>query len=621
MEQTTDLRTGPGEPQVRTPGPGFAAELQDEIERSGGALVDDPLEAGAVGRTMFDTPTSRDHTCTVLLPAEMIGRLPAQALVRIQSRPAASGGDGRVYLGAVVEGPFAEPDGLRADAPIVVTTTVRGAQFLPRYHGRVQVAILGEEVDGVLEPPRHRPLPNSPVFVLGEEETRRHLGLVQPNPIELGQAVGFESMAVEIPALSKAVLPRHLCVLGTTGGGKSTTVSGLIAEFARRGIATVVIDTEGEYTEIGSPTADRTMRRLLARMGREPAGVPGVHVRHLVGRGSTAPEGVARSPFRLDFSSLSPYTAAEVLDLSEAQMDRFFKAYDAAKLLLRDLGIFPSRDNADDERRLIELDEFATGYPRLTLSMLIDVAQGIGSKVAKTSFEPYNAVFREGDNRRRFEERILVETSHATSWRTLVSKLLRLARTHVFDAGTVQPLPFAQMLKPGQVTIVDLSDTDSTVLNNLVIANLLQGIQEQQEIAYQRAEKQGKAPTPVMVVIEEAHEFLSRERIAKMQILFEQVARLARRGRKRWLGLCFITQLPQHLPDEVLGLVNNYVLHKITDANVINRLKRTVGGVDEGLWMRLPNLAPGQAVVSMTSMQRPLLVTIHPTPCKLRMVE
>jgi hypothetical protein len=122
-------------------------------------------------------------------------------------------------------------------------------------------------------------------------------------------------------------------------------------------------------------------------------------------------------------------------------------------------------------------------------------------------------------------------------------------------------------------------------------------------------------------VIEEAHEFLSAERIKQMPVLFQQVARIARRGRKRWLGLMFVTQLPQHLPDEILGLINNFILHKITDTNVISRLKRTVGGIDDGLWDRLSNLAPGQAIVSMTSMARPLLVAINPTPCKLLMIE
>jgi DNA helicase HerA-like ATPase len=123
------------------------------------------------------------------------------------------------------------------------------------------------------------------------------------------------------------------------------------------------------------------------------------------------------------------------------------------------------------------------------------------------------------------------------------------------------------------------------------------------------------------LIIEEAHEFLSRERIDKMPILFQQLARIAKRGRKRWLGLVFVTQLPQHLPAQVLGLVNSFVLHKISDPGVISTLKRTVSGVDEGLWSRLPGLAPGQAIVSFPHMTRPLLVSVDPTPTKLRLVD
>src|SRR5437016_2726746 len=122
-----------------------------------------------------------------------------------------------------------------------------------------------------------------------------------------------------------------------------------------------------------------------------------------------------------------------------------------------------------------------------------------------------------------------------------------------------------------------------------------------------------------MIIIEEAHEFLSRDRIAKMENLFAQVARIARRGRKRWLGLVFVTQLPQHLPSEVLGLINNYVIHKIADSGVVDRLKKSIGGIDKAQWNMVSSLAPGQALVSLTSMTRPLLVSIDPAPCKLLM--
>lgn len=598
----------------------FPAQLDEEVALAGGEWQEGEEFAGAVGRTMFDTPASKDNTVTVLLPTDKISQVPAQSLVRIMSRPKDKGGDGRTYLGAVVEGPFAEPDGLRADAPLVVTTTVRGATFMPRYHGRVQVEIIGEEVDGVIEPPRFRPLPNSPVFGIEEDETRTMLGLV--NDMELGYAVGFEKMAVQIPSKRKSVLPRHVGVLGTTGGGKSTTVSGLIHQFSNAGIFTVVIDTEGEYTEIDQPTQDKNMLRLLQRIERQPEGINELYVLHLVGRGTTAKYPTPIRTFSLDFSSLSPYAAAEIMELSDAQSDRFFKAYDASKLVLRDLGIFPRRDHRQDEEAILELNEFETGYPMMALSYLIDITGFFLSSLTHNEFEPFNDVFKTEQNRRIIEKRInVVQTNNEISWKALLGKLWRLKRLDIFDNPNAKPIPFDNLIAPNRTLIIDLSDTDSTIVNNLVISDILRGIQNSQEEAYLKAEKEGKSPTPIMIVIEEAHEFLARDKIAKMENLFQQVARIARRGRKRWIGLMFVTQLPQHLPDEVLGLINNYILHKISDVNVIGRLKRSIGGIDESLWNRLPNLAPGQAIVSMTSMSRPLLVAINPTPTKLRLID
>ena len=125
----------------------------------------------------------------------------------------------------------------------------------------------------------------------------------------------------------------------------------------------------------------------------------------------------------------------------------------------------------------------------------------------------------------------------------------------------------------------------------------------------------------MLIVVEEAHEFLSEERIARTPVLFEQVARIAKRGRKRWLGLCFVTQLPAHLPKQVLGLCNSFILHKLQDPQVVTLLQRMVGGIDDGLWDRLPNLSPGQAIVSFPHFTRPLLVSVDPCPAKLRLVD
>lgn len=595
---------------------GTMEAVERDIEEAGGEYEEGPEYEGAVGRTMFDTPYSEDGTVTVLMPKENIELVPRQSLLRIKSVE-----DERSYLGAVVKGPFAEPDGLRADSPILVSVTVRGVVLQPKHHGRVQVGILGEELDdGAVVPPRRRPLPNSPVFVLDEEETARVLGT--GGNVRLGLADGHEDIEVRAPADSKAVFPRHVGILGTTGGGKSTTVSGQVAQQQAAGTSVILFDTEGEYTAVNEPTDDEHMRLALSRRGLRPEGVPDSHVYHLVGRETANPDHPDVRPFRLDFSELSPYAFKEILGLTDAQETRFFQAYEACKLLLRDLGIYPARGNRAEEREALEVDELESGYPRMTLSHLLDVGGAILHRVAGTEGDPriFNDVFR--NNRDRFDRRVgSVRTDSAPSWRVLMGKLWRLHRLNIFDNRSAQSVDYATILRPGRVTIIDLSDMEASEVRNMVIAQILRGIQRQQDENYGAARNAGERPTPTMVFIEEAHEFLSSQRIKDMPVLFQQVARIARRGRKRWLGLVFVTQLPQHLPDEVLGLINNWVLHKIGDSNVISRLRRSIGGLDDSLWNAMPNLAPGQAVVSFSNLSRPLMVAIDPTPCRLLMVE
>jgi uncharacterized protein len=595
----------------------FVASLGEEIDLAGGEWQESEEFIGSVGRTMYDMPTSKDNTVTVLLPPDNIGTAASQSLVRIKSRSKESGGDGRQYLGAVVQGPFAEPDGLRADAPLVVTTTVRGATFMPRYHGRVNVEILGEEIDGTLVPPRLRPLPNSPVFLLDESETAEKLKLL--GDVVIGFAVGYENMPVGIPTVRKDVLPRHTAILGTTGGGKSTTVSGLTNKLQSRDVAVVIFDTEGEYTRIMEPTDDPVMITALQRRGLSPTGTRNVGILHLDGRETTNTTHTDRKTFCLQFSNLSPYAVMEILNLNEAQQERFLKAYDIARRLMMELKIYPA--NEEEKRELLDLDEMERGYPRMTLQHMYDVVRLCADTVSGDSDTPIRTpVFRAERERivKMIKEAKL--PGHVWSWRKVQGSLSRILRLNIFDNGRVGPPNYTEMTAPGRVTVIDLSDTDSPQVNNLVISEILRGLHEQQDQNYKASER-GENMRKVVIVVEEAHEFLSAERIKQMPVLFQQVARIARRGRKRWLGLAFITQLPQHLPDEVLGLINNYVLHKIGDANVISRLKRSIGGIDDGLWNRLPNLAAGQAIVSTTSMARPLLVAIDPTVCKLRMIE
>jgi hypothetical protein len=591
--------------------------LLNTADAAGGARKLPEAFEGSFGRTLFDTPGAVDGEVTVVLPSENILNVTSQALLRVNSYP-----DGRQYVGTVAAGPFFDPDGISADSTAMVISAVNGAIGMPGHHGRLKLQLLGEEIGGRIGPANRRPIPNSPVFLVGDEEMASILGL--EGDFALGSVMGHETVDVLVPVHKKSVLYRHTGVLGTTGGGKSTTITNYAGGLAHEGAAVILLDTEGEYTTMHEVTSDRDMLALAAAKKLPVKGVPDTHVLTLVGREASNPDHPSQKEFSLDFTKLSPWTVIEILGLNDAQQGRFLAAYDIGRRLLGDLGIFPIKKDVASEQEALEWDEMETGFPKLTLALLIDVVAACINHVSGTGsgYWVSDVMKRNTEGARDRLEGLIGSTDLekvVSSWKKVSGLLWRLQRLKIFDRLDARPLAVADMLRAGKITIIDLSDLDSPVLRNLAIAQVLRELQIEQEAAYEAAGARGETPTPVNLIMEEAHEFLSTSRIRQMPTLYEQVARIAKRGRKRWLGLTFVTQLPQNLPDEVLALINNWILHKVQDESVVGRLKRTIPTIDQSLWRSLASLQPGQAVVSLAHMRRPILTQIHPSTAKLRL--
>jgi uncharacterized protein len=611
IDQTADAET----PTV-LPTPSTSMDrLQELADRHGGPYVEPAEYSGSIGRTLFDSMQSQDGTVTVVLPKEDIDRVPSQSLLRIKSMP-----DGREFTGIVSAGPFAEPDGLSPQSPSLVISAVNKAMMMPSYHGRMQVSLMTELLDGRQAAPRHRPKPNSPVWTVPDDEMSAILNI--HGDVRLGVVDGHETIPVLLPARDKSVLPRHTAMLGTTGGGKSTTVATTIGELQEHGVSIVLFDTEGEYTTVHQPTTNAGLLEALRHRGLPPKGLTDTHVYHLVNRDCANPKHPSISKFTLRFSNLSPWALKEIMELSDAQEERLFVAYEAAKKMLAKNKTFPDPSNPQHARIAGDNDEFTEGWPHLTLYQLLYCACACLAVTDKKGDEAPQMPPPPSWNWTDLKAIVnaMQPPKHGPSWMALIGRLGRLNRLKIFDQACPD-IDYATMLQPGRVSIIDLSDLDNYSLRNLAIAELLRGVQQQQETAYLVAAQAGGTPTPVNIMIEEAHEFLSAHRISKMPIIREQLERIARRGRKRYLGLTFITQMPQHLPDEMLALVNNWVIHKIADESVVRRLQKVVQNVDPGIWSRVPSLAPGQALVSLTHIRKALLTLIDPAPCELRMAD
>ena len=617
------------EETVRSAPASAGQTLAEDAADNGGAFEEDPDYVGAFGRTLFDDRASEDGTVTVVFPAERMGDVPSQSLIRIVSKP-----DGHAYVATVTSGPFCEPDGLAANAPQLVVTAVRGHQTLPRHHGRLQATILGEKTQNGLIPARLRPRPNSAVHLVPNDDVSAIINLAGDR--RLGLLNGHDDVEVMLDTKSKSTLPRHSAHIGTTGGGKSTGVGRTIAELQKGNVCTIVFDVEGEYTALNEPNDNRGITEVLKQRRLEPEAVENTHIYRLRGCSSANSKHPSSYEFTLRFDEISPFAFGEIMDLTDAQAERLMQTYDIAKALMREFKIFP----ADNEETLtIDIDEFERGWPRMRLEdlrYLINAIIGIGDKFGEN--EPpfpqsqFNgrwpevkrkiyAFFTGSDGESDKKPKI----GNTMSWKALMAKISRLQRLKIFDQGEKFAIQYKTMLQPGRVNVIDLSDVENMDVRNLAIAEMLRGILAQQQELYdtaikKRAEGAEAAPMMTNVIIEEAHEFLSARRITKMPTLRDQLMKIAKRGRKRYLGLTFVTQSPNDLPDDVLSLVNNWVIYKVDEAT-IRRVKSYIPNSDDSLWGLVRSLGPGQALVSFTPMRRPVICAVDPSPAKLLMTD
>lgn len=593
------------------------AELAAATFESAGPWTPDDAD----GRTLFDTPQAEDGSVTVVFPQAKFDRWRSQALAHVVSRE-----DGRTYLAQVVRGPYAAPVGLPASTPALVITQVEGSLFTPPYHGWAAVEILGEVRDGQTTVPLFRPRPNSAVKLLTAAETRAALKC--DGDLRLGKAVGFDDLPVGLRSDEKAHVPRHTLAVGTTGAGKSTFIAGWVEKLAASGFCVILIDVEGEYASLHRPADSPRILPALAARGLAPAGVKDSYLLVPTTAAASDPGHPRVRRFCLDFANTSPYIAAELLGGNDAQTDRFLAAYDAAADLVTALGLAPDKDAHAAKVR--DFDDQETGYPDLKLAHVLDAAQAAAAVVGKDEVEEkyLHADGFRGHAGRLTEKaaELVKKLPNVQSWRKTVRLIAALYRTGLFDrtgaaadGKKIESLHYDKMVAPGRVLVFDLAGLDSPAHRNLAISDLLRGVIDAQDRLYEAAPADKKPKT--VVVIEEAHEFVSAERVSQMPAVFGQIQRIARRGRKRWLGLVFATQFPQHLPGELFTLCNNRVLMRLGDEPTLRKLQHSVGGVPENLWPRLKNLPTGQAIVSAHGIEPALIVSLDPGRCMLRMVD
>lgn len=116
---------------------------------------------------------------------------------------------------------------------------------------------------------------------------------------------------------------------------------------------------------------------------------------------------------------------------------------------------------------------------------------------------------------------------------------------------------------------------------------------------------------PVIVIVDEAHNFLGRN-IGSEDYIYRLDAfeLIAKEGRKYGLNICLATQRPRDITEGVLSQMGTLIVHKLTNDRDREVVERACGEIDRAASSFLPNLKPGEAAIIGVDFPIPLTIQV-----------
>lgn len=506
-------------------------------------------ETQLIGHVEWDAEAASSERVLLRAPVESRRLVTRNQYVRIDDKEGVRTG----FLGRVSAGPFFRRSG----------SAVSGVSPADS-HLLAEVEIQGELVAGRPRDTNSRPVPGSAVYALSAAEVAELHGFA--GDMLLGSLTGQEDLRISLQSKHKGVLPRNLGIFGTVGSGKSNTSQVVVEEAARNGWAVVVLDVESEYTDMDMPSDEEGAAERLGRFGLKPQGLRDFHVYYPASCNS---DKAGSQPFTLRLGDFDTSVIGEILQVT-----------------------LPERN------ALLDCVEYMQQKARTKMA----TSEPEGFQTLLDASPQAKLVFTLRTLRERASERAS-RSSEYFDYAGLASKLSWLVHSEAFDQVDMPSLDPKRLLVPGRVSIIDVSIAND-IVKNMVTADLLRK-------AFALKVTWREAP-PTLLVIEEAHSFISRERAQTMQATLHMLRNVTRRGRKRWLAMAFISQQPGHLPPEIFELCNTRIVHTLRSLHNLDALMATTGDVSREVWARCPLLGQGQAVLSSPQLHRSVVIAVRP---------
>jgi len=400
--------------------------------------------------------------------------------------------------------------------------------------------------------------------------------------VRLGRLAAAEEVPVSLDA-SRLVV-RHAAVVGSTGSGKTSAVASLMQAFVRGGWKAaniVVVDPHGEYANAVKDSA--SVRSVLGDTKDNRLRVPywALGASDIVRIFTGKPGG--------------PTFASRFAELVVEARREFVEAADW-------LNLDPTTITADtpipfDIRPVwyrLDYENHETRDVTADPDSVCVTDAGNPAELRAAQFKPYGPGGTPPNKAPEYHG------AHGTTPDLLrlglLDPKLRFFQEPVGDPKGQDPLVEVMqewLGKEKPISVLDFSGVPAEAADAAigVVLNLLF------EVSL-RSERDGPGigrPSPVLVVLEEAHRYLGEGASALTR---DSGNRIAREGRKYGIGLLLVTQRPTELPKTALAQCGTIIALRLSNSDDQGTIKSALPDAVAGLAAVLPSLRTHEAIIS-----------------------
>ncbi len=158
------------------------------------------------------------------------------------------------------------------------------------------------------------------------------------------------------------------------------------------------------------------------------------------------------------------------------------------------------------------------------------------------------------------------------------------------------------------ITILDISGVPFEVLS--ISVSLISRILFDYAYHTKKIHKSLLNETPLLVVYEEAHKYVPKSGAAKFKASKFAIERIAKEGRKYGITLAIVSQRPSEISETIFSQCSNFISMRLTNPDDQNYVKRLLPDTLGPLTQSLPILQAGQALLIGDATVMPSLVLV-----------